>query len=140
MKSIFLLPAALPAVLALSAHAQPPVSAPAADPAAIAYSAAAPAYHSAFDGYRGSGEIRAPVHPSLNAWRAANDAVNKPDMHAGHMQMPTSDTKSPVDASHAGHANHTASHHTGHQADQVDHRADRPIGHDMHQHHHGDGK
>ncbi|HEY6773573.1 MAG TPA: hypothetical protein VI140_06340, partial [Oxalicibacterium sp.] len=93
MKSIFLLPAWLPAVsvlsFALSVHAQPPVPASSADPADATHPISAPAYHSAFDGYRGIGETTEPTPPSRNAWRAANHAVNQADMHGGHMQMPS---------------------------------------------------
>lgn len=149
MKSIFLLPAGLSAVFALSVHAQPPVSAPSADPADATYSASAPAYHSAFDGYQKSAEMRKSVRPSSHAWRAANDAVSKSDMHAGHMQMPSSDAKSQGDASHADHANHQTGHQANHQTDhQTAHPVDRNTGHDtehnarhgMHQHHQGGGK
>lgn len=134
MKPIFLLPAWLSAVFALSVHAQAPVSAPSADPADAAHSTAAPAYHSAFDGYRPSSDMAQSVRPSGDAWRAANDAVKNADMHAGHMQMqmPSPGAGSSGDA-HAGHADHQAGHQTNHQ---VDHQTD----HDMHHHHHGGGK
>src|SRR5690606_8451073 len=114
-----------------------PVSAPSADPADAAHSTAAPAYHSAFDGYRSSNDMAQPMHPSTDAWRAANDVVKNADMHAGHMQMqmPSPGAGSSGDA-HAGHADHQPAHQAGHQVDQTDHQTD----HDMHGHHHGGEK
>ena len=136
MKSIFLLSAWLPAVsvlsFALSAQAQPPVPASSADPADAAHPTSAPAYQSAFDGYRAIGETTETTPPSRNAWRAANDAMNQADMHGGHMQMPSSGADSPDDA-HASHTGHQPNHHAGHQ---VEHQS----GHEMHGHHHGGGK